>query len=150
MGVELKRRDVACTAKGKRMYVARIERADLDVINAIAAKDAGERGLPDSLAPTEGAFDMQQVLSRLRQSELLGCTFDDFDLAPFVEGIHFMTPTQASASYYYYLEAGDPEDPRTCELHVGHDPSLPAATWGHKATLRYKAERAYLYMDITY
>ncbi len=150
MGVELKRRDVTRTPKGKAMYVSRIERADLDTLNAIAAQDASERPRSDSLEPTEGAFSLEETMSRLRLCRLLECTDAGFDLEGFVESVHFITPTQSSAGNYYYLDAGDPEDPMTCELHVGRDPELPADSYGHKATLSYRKAASYLYIDIRY
>lgn len=148
MGVELKQRDVALTSKGKRMYVSRIEKRDLDQINAIAAKDAGAAGAPDTLAPTEGAFSFAETMARLRRSVFLGASDDRFDPDEFLESVRFMTPTQGSAGNYYYLDAGDPEDPVTCELHVGKDPQLPAGAFRHKATFAYRSERCYLYIDI--
>lgn len=150
MGVELKRRDKARTPKGKAMYVSRIERSDLDTINAIAAQDAGERPRSDSLEPTEGAFSYEETMSRLRLCRLTACTNKSFDLTSFVDTVHFMTPTQSSAGNYYYLDAGDPEDPMACELHVGRDPQLPAESYTHKATLTYRRNPSYLYIDIRY
>lgn len=150
MGVELKNRDTTRTPKGKAMYVSRIERTDLDQINAIAAQDASERPLSDSLEPTEGAFSLEETMSRLRLCRLISCTDDAFDLSDFVDTVHFMTPTQSSAGNYYYLDAGDPEDPMTCELHVGRDPVLPEETYSHKAALRYRRDPSYLYIDIRY
>ncbi len=150
MGVELKRRDVTRTARGKAMYVSRIERTDLDKINAIAAADAGSRPTPDSLEPTEGAFSYEETMSRLRLCRLTTCTDESFDLSPFVETVHFMTPTQSAAGNYYYIDAGDPEDPMACELHVGSDPHLPVDSYSHKAELSYRKNPSYLYIDIRY
>jgi hypothetical protein len=150
MGVELKQRDVTRTPKGKAMYVSRIERTDLDKINAIAASDAGERPKSDSLEPTEGAFSYDETMSRLRLCRLTACTDERFDLSDFVETVHFMTPTQSSAGNYYYIDAGDPEDPLACELHVGRDPQLPVDSYAHKATLTYRQDPSYLYIDIRY
>jgi len=150
MGVELKRRDSTRTPKGKSMYVSRIERPDLDKINAIAAQDASERPRSDSLEPTEGAFSLEETMSRLRLCRLTACTDENFDLTDFVDTVHFMTPTQSSAGNYYYLDAGDPEDPITCELHTGQDPHLPADSYAHKATLNYRRNPSYLYIDIRY
>ncbi len=149
MGLELKKRDVTMTPKGKRMYVSLIGRKELDRINAIAAQDAGAPTGHPSLAPVEGAFDLKDTLERLRRCELLGCTDRSFDLTEFVSQIHFMTPTQASASYYYYVEAGFADDPVTCELHVGEDPALPAGSFSDKATLSFGGERSYLYLNVT-
>jgi len=150
MGVELKQRDVTRTPKGKAMYVSRIERADLDTINAIAAQDAGERPRSDSLEPTEGAFSLEETMSRLRLCRLTTCTDEAFDLTDFVDSVHFMTPTQSSAGNYYYIDAGDPEDPMACELHVGQDPNLPTDSYSHKAELTYRRNPSYLYIDIRY
>ncbi len=61
-----------------------------------------------------------------------------------------MTPTQSAAGNYYYVDAGDPEDPMACELHVGRDPHLPADSYTHKATLSYRRNPSYLYIDIRY
>lgn len=150
MSVELKRRDVARTPKGKAMYVSRIERSDLDTINAIAAQDATERPHSDTLVPTEGAFSFEETVSRLRLCRLDACTDPQFDLSDFVDTVHFITPTQSSAGNYYYLDAGDPEDPMACELHVSRDPEHPADSYGHKATLSYRRDPSYLYIDIRY
>jgi hypothetical protein len=150
MAMELKRRDVALTPKGKRMYVSRIERKDLDLLNAIAAQDAGTRPRSDTLAPAEGSFSYEETMSRLRLCRVEHCTDPQFDLQTFVETVHFMTPTQSSKGNYYYLDAGDPEDPMACELHVGRDPGLPADSYGHKATLSYRRDPSYLYIDIRF
>ena len=150
MGVELKNRDIARTPRGKAMYVSRIERKDLDKINAIAAQDAGERTQTDTLAPIEGAFSYEEVVTRLLHCEVEQCTDPDFDNVSFVTSIQFMTPTQSDGGNFYYVEAGDEEDPMTCELHVGTDPQLPESTYVHKATLTYKDEISFLYIDIKY
>lgn len=150
MGVELKRRDVTRTPKGKAMYVSRIERTDLDTINAIAAQDVVDRPLSDTLEPTEGAFSFEETMSRLRLCRLDGCTDPQFVLSDFVDTVHFITPTQSSAGNYYYLDAGDPEDPMACELHVGRDPEHPSDSYGHKASLSYRRDPSYLYIDIKY
>ncbi len=152
MPVELKRRDVTRTPKGKQVYVSRIERADLDRINAIAAQDAGERPASTSLAPAEdaGAFHAEAVLARLRQATLLRCSAPGFDPVAFFGTVQFMTPTQAGSGNYYYLEAGDPEAPLTCELHVGADPELREGTYAHRAVLSHGDEQSYLYLDIRY
>ncbi|MFH2009134.1 MAG: hypothetical protein ABI333_21265 [bacterium] len=150
MGVELKRRDIARTPRGKAMYVSRIERKDLDKINSIAAQDAGERTRTDTLAPIEGAFSYEEVVTQLLHCSVEQCTDSDFDNVTFVTSIQFMTPTQSDGGNFYYIEAGDEEDPMTCELHVGTDPQLPQDTYRHKATLSYKTETSFLYIDIKY
>lgn len=150
MNMDLKLRDVTRTPKGKRMYVSRIERSDLDLVNGIAAQDAGGRGHPDSLAPVEGSFSYEATLTRLGRCTLVSSTDPMFDLVGFVATIHFMTPTQGDRGDYYYLDAGDPEAPMTCVLHVGHDPRLPAETYSHKVELAYRDERAFLYVDFRY
>lgn len=149
LGIELKMRDVTRTPKGKRMYVSRIERADLDLLNGIAAQDAGNRARSDSLAPTEGAFSYGQTMARLKNCSLVHCTRPDFSPGAFFASVHFMTPTQSDAGDYYYIEAGDPDAPQTCALHVGRDPMLPEGTFGHKATLIWHRERCFLYIDVT-
>lgn len=150
MNVELKKRDVAITPAGKRMYVSRIRRADLDTINTIAAKDAGG-GVPrNTLAPVEGAFSYEETITRLLQCDLVRCTDPGFDLVTFLTSVRFMTPTQGASGNYYYLEAGDPDDPLTCELHVGRDPGLPEDTYAHQAVLSLENERSFLYIDLRY
>jgi hypothetical protein len=148
LGIELKLRDVALTPKGKRMYVSRIERADLDILNGIAAQDSGHRTRSDSLAPTEGAFSYGQTMARLKNSSLVRSTLPDFSPSAFFASVHFMTPTQSDAGDYYYIEAGDQESPQTCALHVGKDPELQEGTFSHKATLTWHRERLFLYIDV--
>lgn len=148
MGVELKRTDVARTPKGKQMFVSRIEKEDLVKINAIAAQDAGERVRTDTLAPTEGAFSHDDTLGRLHQCTVDQSTDDDFEPASFFASIRFITPTQGSTGNYYYLEAGEPEAPKNCQLHVGTDPQLPEEAYAHKATLSYGDERIFLYIGV--
>lgn len=147
LGVELKRTDATRTPKGKQMFVSRIGKADLVTINAIAAQDAGLRARPDTLAPTEGAFSQEDTLARMQRCTLGDSTDADFDLDAFIAGIRFITPTQGSSGNYYYIEAGGRDKPKTSELHVGTDPHLPEETYGHKATLAYKNEPVFLYID---
>ena len=148
LGMELKTRDVAITPRGKRMYVSRIEKRDLVKLNAIAASDARDRAGPDTLAPTEGAFSYEDTMARLEQCTLVRSTDKEFDPAAFVTSIRFITPTQGSAGNFYYIDTGDPDNPTTCELHVGDDPYLPGGTYEHKATLSYKDESLFLYIDM--
>lgn len=150
MGVELKQRDVTLTPKGKRMYVSRIERADLDKLNAIAAQDARGRGAPDSLVPTEGSFSLEETLERLRQCALVECTDPGFALNAFLDRIHFMTPTQGRAGNYYHLDVTTPEGTEICELHLGADDTAPAAGFRHKALLRYREEPCTLYLGVNH
>ena len=150
MGIELKLRDVALTPKGKRMYVSRIDKRDLDQINAIASKDARVRTGADTLAPLEGAFSYDETMARLRRCTLIRSTAAGFDLSAFWDVVRFMTPTQGDGGNYYYLEAGDPNDPMTCELHILRDPLLPEAVYTHKAFLSFGKELSFLYLDITY
>lgn len=148
LGIELKLRDVTRTPKGKRMYVSRIEKADLDLLNGIAAQDAGHRSRSDSLAPAEGAFSYGQTMARLKNCALVRCTDPSFLPSAFFASVHFMTPTQSDAGDYYYIEAGDPDAPLTCALHVGKDPLLPEKAFVHKATLSWHHERCFLYIDL--
>lgn len=49
---------------------------------------------------------------------------------------------------YLYLEAGNPEAPLTCELHVGRDPLLRDGSYAHKVTLAWREEQCFLYIDV--
>lgn len=148
MDIELGRRDVTRTPKGKRMFVSRIEKADVVKINAIATQDTGPAARPDTLAPTEGAFSLEDTLARLRQCVVDFSTDANFDRDAFVSTILFITPTQGEAGDFYYLEVGDADNPAACELYVGADPGLPASTYENKATMSYGNERCFLYIDV--
>jgi hypothetical protein len=148
MGLELKATDVAMTPKGKKMYVSRIGKDDVVKINAIAAQDAGPEARPDTLAPTEGSFSREETIARLQRCAVVHSEDSGFDLARFVSEIHFITPTQGPAGNYYYLDAGDPQAPRSCELHVAHDPEHPPTKFGFKTILSYKNELSYLYVGM--
>jgi hypothetical protein len=148
MGLELKATDVAVTPKGKKMYVSRIGRQDVVKINAIAAQDAGMKARPDSLAPTEGSFSREETIDRLRRCAVVSGQGPSLDLAGFIDSIHFITPTQGPSGNYYYIDAGDPAEPKSCELHVSDDPERSPSTYGAKFVLAYRNELAYLYIDI--
>jgi len=153
MNVDLKLRDISVTPKGKKMYLSSIKKSDLNKLQAIEVMDARKKGktFADSLMLVEGApFDYEGTKKRIQRCEKLHSTDLYFDPVVFGAQIQFMTPTQGSSGHYYYIQAGNPNDPKECELHVGTDPKHPQGSYKHKATLIYGNEPCFLYTDVNY
>jgi hypothetical protein len=151
MSIDLKRKDIVTTEKGKRMYVSRIERADLDRLNGIAAQEARKRTVVvDTLVPQEGSFSMPEVREKLLRCEFRQSTDPFFDLESFVKSIKFMTPMQGATGNYYYIVAGDEE--KTCALYIDRPDPIPKDSYKGVAILKYRgkqSEDCILFMDIS-
>ncbi|MEW6748861.1 MAG: hypothetical protein AB1295_04100 [Candidatus Micrarchaeota archaeon] len=153
MEADLKKRDKSLTPAGKVMYLSSIRTQDLRVLQNISARDAmcsGKAQSADTLSPQDGVFSFEETRSRLMKCALMHCTDVYFDPVVFTAQILFMTPTQGDQGSYYYLQSGNPDNPRECELHIGKDPKHPEGSYKHKASLMHGRELCFLYIDVNY
>ncbi|MEW6036625.1 MAG: hypothetical protein AB1529_08500 [Candidatus Micrarchaeota archaeon] len=145
MGLDLKLRDVLATETGKTMFLSRISREDLNMLNAIAAQSAAKKAQPlDTLAPgDDGVFSHDEVVRKLRSAVVEHSTDLFFDMNEFADGIKFMTPIQDASGNHYYIVSGAEE--QDYWLYINAEPPAPEGCLGI-TRIRYKNDICTLYM----
>jgi hypothetical protein len=148
MSIDLKKRDVVVLETGKTMYLARVSRQEIDLLNSIAAVANGKAQAPmkDTLAPATDAIpSYSDVSAKLGKAEDVLSEDLIFEMSQFAEGIKFITTLQDEAGHaHYYIISGDEE--HAYWLYVNSDPAPPEGSL-FKTTFRYKDDSCVLYRE---
>jgi hypothetical protein len=147
MDIDLKRRDVLVLENGKTMFVSRISRADIDMLNGIAAIANGRKAQAnDTLAPSaDGSVSYACLQSKLR-SAVDVCSDDPlFEMEEFAEGIKFVTTLQdQQGNAHYYIVSGEKEHAYYLYINSGAEPPDRCL---FTTTFSYKKDSCILYRE---
>lgn len=148
MSIDLKKRDVVVLETGKTMFLARVSRQEIDLLNSIAAVANGKGPTPvkDTLAPAPDTIpSYSDVGAKLGEAEDVFSEDLVFDMKEFAGGIKFITTLQDESGHaHYYIISG--EDEHAYWLYVNSDPAPPEGSL-FKTTFRYKDDSCVLYRE---
>ncbi|MFH0885031.1 MAG: hypothetical protein V1861_04935 [Candidatus Micrarchaeota archaeon] len=147
MNIDLKKRDILVLENGKTMFLSRISRQDIDMLNGIAAI-AGGRKAPqsDTLAPSaDGVVSYSGLQNKLRAATDI-CSGDPlFEMEEFVQGIKFVTTLQDQhGNSHYYIVSGKEE--HDYYLYINSN-SNPPERCIFTTTFTYKKDSCILYRE---
>ncbi len=147
MDIDLKKRDVLVLETGKTMFLSRVSRSDIDMLNGIAAIANGRKAQPnDTLAPSaDGVISYASLESKLRAATNV-CSEDPlFEMEEFARGIKFVTTLQDQhGNSHYYIVSGEKE--LAYYLYINSNPDPPERSL-FTTTFSYKNDSCILYRE---
>jgi len=147
MDVDLKRCDTLVLDNGKTMFVSRISKSDIDMLNSIASLAAGRKAQQNEtlVPPADGTVSYAALTSKLRAATDI-CSDDPlFEMDEFAAGIKFVTTLQDQhGNTHYYIVSGDKE--QAYYLYINSD-SEPPGNYLFTTTFSYKKDSCMLYRE---
>lgn len=147
MDIDLKRRDVLVLEKGKTMYLSRVSRQEIDMLNGIAAVSNGRKAQQKdtlALAP-DSVVSYSALASKLPLATEVSSDDPFFDMEEFAREMKFVTALQDShGNAHYYIVSGEAE--QAYYLYVNSE-SKPPVSVLYETTFRYKNDSCVLYRE---
>lgn len=148
MSIDLKKRDVVVLSNGKTMYLSRVSRREIDLLNGVAAVSGRrEKGVQkDTLVPAhDDVPSYSDISAKLAACEDVHSEDLVFDIREFSDGIKFITTLQDErGNAHYYIVSGESE--QAYWLYVNNDPGPPEGSL-FRTTFRYKGDSCVLYRE---
>lgn len=146
MGVELKKRMILSSPKGKALFVSALSKKDYSALISICSS-LSTNGVKESLVPDANhSFPrMDELVRRLKKAREVETPLLVFDMGTFADGMKFNIVLEDENNLAFHeLTVGDEE--RTYRLYVNSSPSLPA-NFECVATFRFNDETCRLYEE---
>jgi hypothetical protein len=147
MSVDFKNRDVLVLENGKSMFLSRVSRHDIDLMNGIAAVSSGRKAkAPDTLAPDpEGGVSYSDLSRKLKAARDVYSEDLLFSMDEFADGIKFVTTLQdENGNTHYYIVSGEEE--HAFWLYINTDPGAPEKSL-FMTTFTYNNDSCIMYQE---
>ncbi len=147
MDMDFKKRDVLVLETGKSMFLSRVSRQEIDVMNGIAALASGKRkAKADTLAPDpEGVVSYSELSQKLKAAHDVFSEDMLFDMNHFADGIKFVTTLQdANGNTHYYIVSGEEE--HAYWLYINSNPGTPEKSL-FKTTFKYNNDACVMFQE---
>ncbi len=148
MNIDLKKRDVLTLDNGKTMFLSRVSRTEIDMLNTMANLRPHEKKPQhfDTLVPRQdGSLSYSAIKWRLRAATSVRSEDLVFDMRKFADGIKFITTMEDdSGGVHYYIVSGEEE--RSYWLYVNSSAPAPEGAL-YKTTFTFHNDKCVLYRE---